>query len=135
MQTAGVDKYSGAWEPFNIYEGAKLLRAHMTSGSIKKNEIHHQAALVSVSLPHPRESQICSHCLLCLTTAMSTPQPSPASKPEHKIMGKRNKERGGKTGGRLSNDCPQKRCRGSHNRKKTRQGSSNNSGTLPGKMK
>ena len=91
------------------------MSAHMTCASIKKNKIHHQAALVSVSLPHSRESQLCGHRMLCLTTAMSTPQSSPASETEHEIMGKRSRERGGKTEGRFSNDCTQKQCSGSHN--------------------
>ena len=52
--------------------------AHDIRFNKREQEIHNQASLVSVLLPHPRESQLCGYCLPCLTTAMSTPQSSPA---------------------------------------------------------
>ena len=112
------------------------MRAHMTSGSIKKNRIHHQAALVSVSLPHPRESQLCGYCLLCLTTAMSTPQSSRASKTDKEMGAKETKEGMEKQeGGSATTASHRNDVAVATTAITTRRGSSNNSGTLPGKMK
>ena len=112
------------------------MRAHMTSGSIKKNKIHHQAALVSVSLPHPREptmwlllavsddSDVHTAIIACIQNRTQNNGAQETKEGMEKQGG------GSATTASHRNDVAVATTAIT-----TRRGSSNNSGTLPGKMK